>query len=191
MSIYITFYLQLLYSFIREFCFLTHPILVIITRWIFGTLIFKIIILNIFIFLSVKQSSKIYNSLHCIGLELNKILILQKLWNLTIAVCIPDYCLATMIEKPLVQVLPAAVLSKTVLLFYPCLLLFSYLIVQKMDVWGKKDNQCCSSKVNLFSICRTVHMYIFWTAIRNISYSSSLFSLQVFNIWLMKNHISG
>lgn len=56
---------------------------------------------------------------------------------------------------------------------------------------GNVITQYCDTEVNLLSICRTAQMCIFWTGVRSISHSSSLFSLQVFNIWLMKNHISG
>lgn len=54
---------------------------------------------------------------------------------------------------------------------------------------GNLITQYPDTKVNLLPICRTAQMCIFWTAVRNISHSSSLFSLQVFIIWLMKNHI--
>lgn len=80
----------------------------------------------------------------------------------------------------------------SVLLFYPYLQLFSFLTLQYIDVWNVKPNHSVlwyktECLVHLQS-CTDVHLL---NCFRNISHSSRLFSLQVFNIWLMKNHISG
>lgn len=102
-----------------------------------------------------------------------------------------SFALQQMVKKCLVQILSAAMLSK-----YFCFIhIYSCFHFSHFRRWMYDTRnlitQYCDTKVNLLSICRTAQMCIFRAAVRSISHSSSLFSLQVFNIWLMKNHISG